>query len=202
MTLQQRIPKGTLAYWFRKTELSQRVKDRMRTRALQALAEARMKSNLFYRKRRREQWKMAITDNQKLLNVREIKAAAKAVLCILFAAEGSRNIKRACVIFGNSDPEIIQLFLRLLRTCYQLDEKKLRCTVQHRADQDPAKLAKYWTKVTGIPISQFHKALMDPRTIGKPTERKTYMGVCRITYFSARILLDLVAGSKVLTQGP
>ncbi|PIR44326.1 hypothetical protein COV23_00575 [Candidatus Wolfebacteria bacterium CG10_big_fil_rev_8_21_14_0_10_31_9] len=91
-------------------------------------------------------------------------------------------------MFGNSDPNIIYLFLKLLRYCYDIDENKFRCTLQDRADQNIKKLEKFWRLVTKIPKKQFYKARIDPRTIGKISKKPEYKGVCVIDYFSADIL--------------
>lgn len=86
---------------------------------------------------------------------------------------------------------MIGLFLKLLRQCYEIDEKKFRFTLQCRADQNVKKLEDYWSKVTRIPLSQCFKVQIDPRTIGKPSKKKDYKGVCRIDYFSAHIDTEL-----------
>lgn len=109
---------------------------------------------------------------------------------MLYLCEGSkRNGGSLC--FGNSDPTIIRLFLRLFRICYPVDEGKFRCTVQCRADQDLKQLPLFWSKVTQIPLNQFYRSRVDQRTIGLPTKKVDYKGVCRIDYFSAAIYNEL-----------
>ena len=61
-----------------------------------------------------------------------------------------------------------------------------------RADQNTKKLEKFWSNITRIPLSQFYKPRKDARTIGKPTKRKDYKGVCKIDYFSADIYTELM----------
>ena len=110
---------------------------------------------------------------------------------MLYLGEGAKS-SRGSVCFGNSDPFIISLFLNLVRKCYKVDEKKFRCTVLCRADQSVGNLEKFWLKITKIPKSQFYKTRIDARTIGKPTKKLDYKGVCVINYFSADIFLDLM----------
>ena len=124
---------------------------------------------------------------------------AKIVLGVLYLSEGSKTL-RGSVTFGNSDPKIISLFLRLFRSSYSLDESKFRCTVQLRADQNIKFLENYWSKITSIPRSQFYKSRVDPRSIGKLTLKKEYKGVCKIDYFSAKLFYELMSIGKVLTQ--
>ena len=88
--------------------------------------------------------------------------------------------------------------MHLLRFCYNIDEKKFRCTLQCRVDQNIPKLEKFWGEITKIPLSQFYKARIDPRTIGKTSKNIDYKGVCRIDYFSADIFLDLMQIPKTI----
>ena len=105
-------------------------------------------------------------------------------------------------MFGNSDPSIISLFMSLLRYCYNIDESKFRCTLQCRADQNTKKLEKFWSQITKIPLSQFYKARVDPRTIDKPSKKLNYKGVCRIDYFSADLFIELKQIAEIIHRGP
>ncbi|MDP2663986.1 MAG: hypothetical protein Q8P08_00910 [bacterium] len=118
------------------------------------------------------------------------RSTSKIALAMLYLGEGSKK-QRGALMFGNSDPSVVRLFLNLLRYCYNIDEKKFRCTLQCRADQNIKKLEKFWSKITGIPPSQFYKARIDPRTIGKPSKKLDYKGVCRIDYFSGDVFMEL-----------
>ena len=122
---------------------------------------------------------------------------AKIALSMLFLGEGSKT-HTATVMFGNSNPIIISLFLKFLRKCYPVAESKLRCTVQCRADQNPQELKKFWAGITAIPLKQFYKTQVDPRTVGKPMKKLDYKGVCRIDYLSAEVVCDLHQSIKVI----
>jgi hypothetical protein len=111
-------------------------------------------------------------------------------LSMLYLAEGSKT-ERSGVMFGNSNPSIVMLFLRLLRTCFSLDESRFRITVQCRADQDQRKLEHFWSEVTKIPLTQFYATRVDARSLGKKTLKQGYRGVCRIDYFSVEIDREL-----------
>jgi hypothetical protein len=88
------------------------------------------------------------------------------------------------------NPHVI-LLLELMKKCFAFDMNKTRATVQCRADQDTDKLKKYWHNISQIPERLFYKPLIDPRTKGKPTKRKNYMGVLRIDYFDTKLQLEL-----------
>jgi hypothetical protein len=159
----------------------------------QALATRAIKRKLYFQE---------LFDANKYLALKlSNKSVAKLVLVTLYMGEGTKGLKRGGLSFGNSDPGIISLFLKLLRFCYKIDEQKFRCTVQGRADQDFIKLESFWSKITSISSQQFYKSRIDPRTIGKASVDKEYKGVCRIDYFSAWIFHDILQSIKVIT-GP
>lgn len=125
----------------------------------------------------------------------------KSVLGALYLAEGTKR-SRGCLTLGNSDPEIVKLYLRLLRECFAIDESKFRCTLQARAGQDIPVLEKFWASVTGISASQFYPARIDMRGDGKLARKPGYKGVCRIDYFSSDLLYEVLAIGRILTKGP
>lgn len=198
--LKTEIPKSTFSCWFRQYKLTPNVEMRIRKNQLVKLHESRVKAHLVL-KRRREEYLLSIRDRVKEFSTTlKDRNVGKIVLAMLFITEGRRRTDS--VILGNSDPYIISLFLRVLRFCYRIDEEKLRCTVQCRADQDVSELERYWSRVTGIRRAQFCKVQIDSRTIGKPTRKKDYKGVCRLVYYSADIALELKTIAGVIHKGP
>lgn len=120
------------------------------------------------------------------------KDIAKIVLAILCLGEASKSTRGNVFCLGNTDPKIIKLFLNLMKICFpDFSSKKIRCTIQCRADQNQVELEKYWLKVTEIPKENFYKTRTDPRSIGKPTLRKGYMGVLKIDYLDNKKQLEL-----------
>jgi len=126
---------------------------------------------------------------------------AKIALAMLYLGEGSKSRKKSIVTFANSDPKVIALFLRLLRASFRLDERKFRCTVQCRADQDSDDLRSYWMTITEVPIELFYKTQVDPRTVGKPTLKPDYKGVLRIDYLSSMLFNELLLIAETLCEG-
>jgi len=98
--------------------------------------------------------------NNHLPFVLKNKNTAKIALAMLYLGEGSKNPKRGSLMFGNSDPLVMSLFLDLLKYCYEIDESKFRCTLQCRADQNIEELEDFWSRVTRIPLSQLKPVLI------------------------------------------
>lgn len=131
--------------------------------------------------------------------IRTGRDVAKIAVAMLYLGEGAKN-RRGPLLFGNSNPGIMQLFLNLLRHSYAIDERKFRCTVQCRADQNVNQLEQFWPQITKIPFAQFYKTRIDPRTIGKPSKKLDYKGVCRIEYFSADLYQEIIAIGNLICK--
>jgi hypothetical protein len=81
----------------------------------------------------------------------------------LYAGEGAKT--DGSVKFANSDPRMIQLFLRFLRTFFEVDESRLRLRLYLHEGLDLHAANGFWSALTGIPLSQFgkpYRAKADP----------------------------------------
>ena len=96
-------------------------------------------------KKRRKKYLESIVDRNKHLAKRfKNKDVGKIALSMLYLGEGTKSLDRGSLRFGNSDSFIIGLFLNLMRKYYKVDEKKFRCTILCRADQNVVDLEKFW----------------------------------------------------------
>ncbi|MFA5208185.1 MAG: hypothetical protein WC428_06095 [Candidatus Paceibacterota bacterium] len=195
------IPKGTLSSWCRDIPLPHEYKAKLKKLNNEALIKARICSIETSKIVRRKELEMIHSENVPLIKTIKNKDVAKIALAMLYLGEGRKDRKRGSLLFGNSEPMVISLFLYLLRLVYDIDEKKFRCTVQCRADQNTKTLEKLWSEITKIPLSQFYKTRIDPRTIGKPTKKLDYKGVCCIDYFSSKVFAELLELPNVIKRG-
>ena len=193
------IPKSTLSYWCKGVSLPKNYQERINEIVALSGHKGRAIAVEVNKIRRDKYLKGIFLHNKHLSKKFKDYDVARIALATLYICEGAKSMRSIC--FGNSSPGIIRLFLKLLRTCYDIDENKFSCTVQCRADQDVNNLKSFWSVATGIPLDKFKKTRIDPRTIGKPTLKKDYKGVCRIDYFSAHIYNELSIIGNILTSG-
>jgi hypothetical protein len=102
---------------------------------------------------------------------------------LLFWAEGQKDV-RAGVTFINSDPNMIQTFLKLFRHSFEVDESKFHALVHLHEYHDTKVQLEYWSKLTGIPLKQFWKPYLKPHT-GK-NKRIDYPGCISIRYLDSQ----------------
>ena len=198
--IKARVPPSTLSYWLKGLPLNSDAKQRIGDLTKANMLQAQKKSVEVNSKKRSQRIKTLRDENADLTLVIQNKRVAKIALSLLYIAEGTKS-SRGAVTFGNSDPHIIRLFLHLLRKCYNIEERKFRCTVQCRADQNTKQLESFWSGITKIPRQQFYRTQMDPRTKGKPTQKQQYKGVCRIDYFSAGTYNEIIQIGQLLYEG-
>lgn len=191
--LDTHIPKSTLSSWFKHISLPPEYWARMKTLGHENIKLAQKQNKIRLESR---------LSQIRVKNINFIKKIDRPtgiiILSTLYWCEGNKYPSSRYLKFGNSDPKMISLFITLLRLCYKLDESKLRMTVQCRADQDQTVLSKYWEKITNIPPFQHYNPRVDSRSIGKPTLKSSYHGVCVIDYFDTDLQCELQFTGELL----
>lgn len=197
--LKLKIPKGTISYICQNIKLPKSYNGKVKAINCRNLRAARQRAA---EARDKKQQELVDDFYKKNVNLRKLlnnKKTSKILLACLYLAEGGKT-RKGSLMFGNSDPRIIKFFLSLLRNTFVLDEKKFRCTLQCRADQNIKSLQQFWSNITDIPPILFYKPQIDKRSLGKRTLKKEYKGVCRLDYFSAEIFHELMMIGKIITE--
>ncbi|MDO8524724.1 MAG: hypothetical protein Q7R99_03810 [bacterium] len=185
------IPRSTLSGWFKGIELSQKQKDKLLQSKKNALVEARKKATLWHNAQKNNRLKEAESQAIELLkkiNFSENKILELA-LSMLYLGEGSKVDKKTSL--GSSNPLILKFFLSVIRNIYKIDNKKIKCQLNLRADQNINKMKKFWSKELDIPIKNFGYVGVDKRTAGSKTY-SSYNGVCQIHCANVAIQRKLV----------
>lgn len=196
-----KIPKSTFSLWCKDVVLPSSYTQKLKELNHQALTKGQKMACLSNKRKQEQILKNLETQNKGILKYLKNKYILKIILSMLYLGEGSKWKSHRGLVLGSSDPLIIQIYLRLLKLCYNLHPKDLHCRVSLRADQNLLALEKFWSKVTSIPLKNFYKTKADPRTIGKPTLKSEYKGVCVILGGGTRIQLELEIISKILHMG-
>ena len=115
----------------------------------------------------------------------------KAMLAMLFWAEGSKYKGVTGVKFTNTDPELASLYITLLRKCYDVDEKKFTIKLHVHYYHSIKKVKYFWSKILGVPLSQFSKIYIKKRSKTKRF-RKNFSGICFIHYKDSIIRKEIV----------
>ena len=124
---------------------------------------------------------------------------------VLWWAEGSKsrrdkrwkNAVSYPLEMTNTDPLAIQMFLRFIREDLKIDESKLKLQLQVHENDNVDYLEKYWSEVTKIPKSRFHKTIIRPQgnKVGKSK------GTCKVRLHNKEIYLKAKAILENILSG-
>ena len=181
------IPLGTLAGWFRNEPWSQEIRDKLGIEASLAFPE-KLKRIVAANKKR---W----ADTHEVYRQEATKEFSKLKDDPLFLAgimlywgEGEKQQKSSQVRLSNSEPEMIRIFYLFLIKALKISPEKIKAWLLLYPDLIDPVQKNFWSKATGIPISQFSKSTYIKGR--HPTKRLSY-GVCTI-HISSRALKERV----------
>jgi len=100
----------------------------------------------------------------------------------LYWAEGDKKQRR--VVFINSDPEMILIFIKWLDICLNIPKERLYCRIEINQIHQKRffDIQNYWTKLTNIPLTQFRHPSFKKSKISKIYQNsQNYYGSLQIT---------------------
>lgn len=176
------IAKSTLSVWLKSIPLTKTQRKRLRQKGGQFLHLAQKA----HKQKRIEKTKTIIHKARS-----EIYPINKDILHIigstLYWAEGQKQKKHnpsACVIFSNSDPFMIKIYLKWLQTCLKIPSSRLTFEIYiHKTyKSNKSGLINYWSSVTGFPAQRFDKIRYKKNKVHSYRKNRgnNYWGVLRI----------------------
>ncbi len=193
------IPRSTLSGWFKNIKLSQKQKKKLILNWKNALVRARKRAVLWHNAQKEKRLKEAAgqaTETMKRMDITD-KKVLELALAILYMGEGTK--RKVETAMGSSDPLILKFFLATLKTLYNFDLKKIKCQLNLRADQNPEKMKRFWSKELKIPLNNFGYINLDKRTIGSKTY-PYYKGVCHVLCGNVAIQRKLTYLSEIFCK--
>lgn len=191
------LPRGTVYSWAHTIVLDQDAQIRI----AKLRQDGREKTKKWFRNKNEiKQQEIKSEASAALSQVKLTTPQIQLLTSLLFWAEGSKSL--ANISFMNSDPVMISVFLKLLRTGFPLNESKFRVLLHLHEYHDEPKMISYWSTITGIPTSQFTKTYLKPHT--KKRKHPNYMGCCKIKYYDARLarLISAIYNTFAENIGP
>lgn len=197
------VPKSTISHWCKNVKLPRFYAQKVEKLNRRNMAKGRQIAFSSLREKQKQFLKNLEVKNQILVEKFQKDSDIKKIaLSVLYLGEGSKWKTHRGLMLGSSDPNIINLYIGLLKHIYLIPKSNLHARISYRADQDIKKLTTYWSGVAGLSKKQFYKTKPDPRTVGKITKNKKYKGVCAITCAGTKIQLELETISRMIASGP
>jgi transposase-like protein len=189
------VSKSTVYEWTKNMEGAARFAEIGRNRWIKELQPLGAQGQR--RKRELKIQKIIQAVNEELLNFTPVKEIEKAMLAMLYWSEGSKG--RGMLVFANTDPRLMLLFITLLRNCYSLDESKFRVRIHIHWYHNEKRVKQYWSELLKIPQSQFTKTYHKKRSKEK-VFRKNIGGICFLIYNSDYLREQIVHYSYALGE--
>ncbi len=117
----------------------------------------------------------------------------------MYWCEGFQTEKAHSVDFANSNPKMITLFVRFLKTICQVDKRRLRCYLYCYSNQNVDKLISYWSKISGISREQFTKPYVRSDYRLDKINKMPY-GLLHIRYSDKKLLIAIRDEIELLAQ--
>lgn len=166
------VSKSTISLWLRDMPLSEKQKTQLfgRTKSRYAGSKARQRARVALTK--------TIIKNSKKEagNLMENKLFLSGLM--LYWAEGTKRGEEM-VVFSNSDPNMIKLMMKWFRKICLVKEEKFRIQVHIHSLLSRKEIKNYWSKITGVPPTQFHKLIFKQTSL-KHRKNVLYDGTCCI----------------------
>jgi len=123
----------------------------------------------------------------------------KSILAILYLAEGAKYEGVSGLKFVNTDPNLSQFYINLLRTCFVIDESRFRIRLHLHYYHKLKKSKEFWSKLLNVPLNQFQSVYIKKRS-RKKRFRKNFMGICFINYLDSTIRKELLELANQLQE--
>ncbi len=145
------------------------------------------------------EWARAQKQADTILGSISIASAWPVLYAALYWSEGTKS----SFVFTNTDPKMVQVFLKILRDNLSVTNEELDFMIRTCTPMDPYECRKHWSCVAQVPISQVRV-----NHHNKHNKSHTEYGTCRITLKRGAYHLKLVhclffgIADKMLTQSP
>ena len=117
----------------------------------------------------------------------------------LYWAEGART-RTHTVLFGNSDPDMIRLMMQFFREVCAVPLSKFRGRVQIHSHLNRKGAELFWSKTSGIPLHQFHRAQVAISRASQQKRDKLPLGTFRIFIGDVRVFSKIVGWTNGMRQ--
>ncbi|MEN9552027.1 MAG: hypothetical protein RI935_404 [Candidatus Parcubacteria bacterium] len=107
----------------------------------------------------------------------------------LYWGEGTKS--GTTLVFTNSDPDMMLLFVTFLRVICKIDEQRIKCLLHIHEGQKDKKLKDFLVKKLSIPVSSFYKTTIHKKGKSDST-KKLEFGTISLRYYDASLLESIM----------
>lgn len=190
------LSKGTLNSWLKDVQLTRDQKERLLAKIRLGSDKGRLKGAWKNHQKRTENTERIVKNATDEVGTM-IKNPLFMAGVLLYWAEGGKTQER--VGFTNSDPTMITLMMKWFRKLCKVNEAKFRIHLSIMALHNKNESEKFWSCLTGVPLTQFNKTHVKP-TLLSGKRNPSYMGTCRIIISDKQLFRKIVGWKLGILQ--
>ncbi|MBY0538662.1 hypothetical protein K2P47_04695 [Patescibacteria group bacterium] len=185
------ISKSTLSGWLKDLPLSDK-----RISELQSNSEIRIEKNRITKQNKKDARRKSVY--QKVaFDIENSKDPEFVAGFYLYWGEGTKSAEYS-IALTNTDPAIIKCFVDWLYK-FKITPNSLKIKLHLYTDQNEAELKKYWSKITGVPMTNYYKSYQKTTS----SKSKSYKGMfshgtCSVIYHERDTYEYVLEGIKYL----
>lgn len=188
------IAQSTSSLWVRNIKLNKTAQERLKRRRLLSYYRASLK---WQGKRAKEESMYLAAATKTVDGIKNSINHIRLYCALLYWCEGGKGYLES-VKFVNSDPFLIDVFLKLFRRAFRLDEDKFRVLMHLHSYHNEEKQKIFWSSLTKIPKDKFNKTFLKSNT--RKRIRENYPGCVMIYYHDRKVARELRAIYKAFSR--
>src|SRR3989344_1985842 len=150
------VPKSTLSSWLKNIALKPKDRKRLYAKVSKYLAQGPYSQ----KERRAREIENILKEAKDEIALPLSLETTRMMGAMLYWAEGRK--KNGGLELTNSDPLLIYFFVKWLEEIFRMPASGLRMRLNIYSQQNERELKKFWSKLTGIPLSNFGKSFVKP----------------------------------------
>lgn len=151
------VAKSSVSLWVRDIHLNEETTIQLKQRGFTSLAiERRRNSRLANEEGKRQGLMRSAAVQISKLSDEDLRLVGSA----LYWGEGGKTARIARV--SNADPLVIKVMMEFFRRVCEVPEEKFQGHIHIHSHLNAKKAEKYWSEISGIPLSRFYKTYVKP----------------------------------------
>ena len=187
------VPRSTLSGWFKDIKLTKKQQLTLNKEWIKGLKKARVKAVKWHNDEKEK--RKILAENQATKVLEKIDHSNKHILelalSMLYLGDGAKTQPAS---LANSNPLIVDFYIRSLEVLYNISRKELKFELHLRSDQEINEKIKYWSQHINAPIKNF--STTKDKRVEKSKSYPSYNGVCVIRGGGTHLRRRLVFLSK------
>lgn len=187
------VAKSSVSYWVRDIELTESEIKKLKLNSHSRIAiERRRTSRMKRHASERQEITIQAYKEAKLF----VNNPLWCVAVSLYWGEGGKT--QRTIRIANSDPAVIKIMVKFFREFCQAPAEKFRGHVHAFAHTDKVQTVDYWSKVSGIPKTQFFKTYVKNSSASKQKRDTLPNGTCQIYVHDSILFIKMMAWIEFL----